>query len=84
MTKERILELAEMGYITHISNLDELLKYSEMDLINMGYMTQTSTFDGKDETIEESKPFESEVIVDVKEEEIDAPVVDEGEEEPQE
>ena len=68
MNGERIKELANKGFITQIGVVEKLSELSEAELVTMGYITQTSIFDGEDVTMEEVK--EDEPVV-------DTPVVDE-------
>ena len=75
MNSERIKELANKGFITQIEVVEKLSKLSEAELIDMGYITQTSIFDGEDVTMEEVK--KDEPVVDTP---VDAPIVDEGDE----
>lgn len=68
---ERIKDMANKGLITKViseNDFEKLSKLSEKELISLGYMTQTSIFDGSDETVEEE-------VIEVPVED-DAPVVD--------
>ena len=53
MDKERIKDLVDKGFITKISDVEDLAKLAEMDLIEKGYITQIGIFDGVDSTIDE-------------------------------
>lgn len=80
---ERIKDMANKGLITKViseKDLEKLSKLSEKELISLGYMTQTSIFDGSDETVEEEVievPVEDDAPV-VDDEPDDTPVVDDG------
>lgn len=77
MTTDRIVDLANKGYITQVETAENLAKLSEVELVEKGFITQTCVFDGSDDTIDEVPvvaPVEPEV------EPEDEPVVDEGEE----
>lgn len=68
---ERIKDMANKGLITKViseNDFEKLSKLSEKELIELGYMTQTSIFDGSDETVEEE-------VIEIPVED-DAPVVD--------
>lgn len=52
MTKERIEELMEKGYITRVASADALATMTEEQLIEKGYITQVGIFDGSDDTVE--------------------------------
>lgn len=54
MDKERIIKLADNGFITQVSDVEDLTPLSEMDLINAGYITQVGIFDGEDDTEDEN------------------------------
>lgn len=81
--EERIKDMANKGLITKViseKDFKELSKLSEKELIDLGYMTQTSIFDGSDETVEEEVievPVEDDAPV-VDDEPDDTPVVDDG------
>ena len=92
MKKERIIELMEKGYITHVDSADVLASIPENELMEKGYITQVGIFDGDDDTIEvlEQEDVEDVVdtptpteVVDDEEPVVDdeEPVVGEGEEE---
>lgn len=71
MTQDRIKDLANKGLITKViseNDFEQLSKLSEKELTDLGYMTQTSIFDGSDETVEEE-------VIEIPVED-DAPVVD--------
>lgn len=53
MTENRIKELANKGFITKVSDIDDLMEMSELDLVKAGYITQVGIFDGEDDTEEE-------------------------------
>lgn len=53
MTENRIKELANKGFITKVSDIDDLMEMSELDLVKAGYITQVGIFDGEDNTEEE-------------------------------
>lgn len=69
MINDRIKDLANKGLITQVEILENLSKFSEAELMNMGYISQTGIFDGKNETLEET-------VMDTPVVEDDAPVVD--------
>lgn len=78
---ERIKDMANKGLITKViseKDFEKLSKLSEKELISLGYMTQTSIFDGSDETVEEEvievPTVDDEPVVDPDPD--DAPVVD--------
>lgn len=54
MTENRIKELANKGFITKVSDIDDLMEMSELDLVKAGYITQVGVFDGEDDTEEEA------------------------------
>ncbi len=61
MTKERIEELMEKGYITRVASAEVLAAMTENELIEKGYITQVGIFDGSDDTVED---LEQEDVVD--------------------
>jgi hypothetical protein len=80
---ERIKDMANKGLITKViseNDFEKLSKLSEKELIDLGYMTQTSIFDGSGETVEEEVikiPVVDDAPV-VDDEPDDTPVVDDG------
>lgn len=54
MTENRIKELVNKGFITKVSDIDDLMEMSELDLVKAGYITQVGIFDGEDDTEEEA------------------------------
>ena len=54
MTENRIKELVNKGFITKVSDMDDLMEMSELDLVKAGYITQVGIFDGEDDTEEEA------------------------------
>lgn len=54
MTENRIKELVNKGFITKVSDIDDLMEMSELDLVKAGYITQVGVFDGEDDTEEEA------------------------------
>lgn len=85
MTKERILDLMNKGYITQVIDPEVLSKYTEAELIEKGYITQIGIFDGVEDTTEEVPVVDAPVVDDEPVEDEDsiidpdnAPVVDDG------
>jgi hypothetical protein len=74
MTENRIKELVNKGFITKVSDIDDLMKMSELDLVKAGYITQVGIFDGEDDT-EEEVPVVAPVVAPV-EDDKNTPVVD--------
>lgn len=82
MTTDRIVDLANKGYITQVETAENLAKLSEAELVEKGYIAHVGVFDGSDDTIDEVPvvaPVEPEDEPTPVEPE-DEPVVDEGEE----
>lgn len=83
MTEDRIKSLMNEGYITRVVEPSELADLTEAQLIEKGYITMVGIFDGIDDTNEEL-PEVPEEVAPTEVDPDDAPIVDEGEEEPQE
>ena len=81
MTEDRIKSLMNEGYITQVIDPSELVDLTEEQLIEKGYITMVRIFDGTDNTNEEL-PMVPEEVVPTEVDPDDAPIVDDGEEEP--
>lgn len=77
MTKERIEDLMNKGYITRVANIDKLAEMTEAELMEKGYITQIGVFDGLDDTTEEV-PVEATPSVAMNDD-TTTPAVDDGE-----
>ena len=95
MTEERIIDLMDKGYITHVTTPSVLAQYTEAELIEKGYITQVGVFDGVENTTEEIPVEDTPAPTSLDDDTTpvipddepvadpdDAPVVDDGDDEP--
>lgn len=80
MELTKIKKLINSGHLTKIDDIDMLVKMTEQEMINNGYLTHINMFDGDDDTDESYELPEVESVDDIYlSGKIETPTEEEGE-----